>query len=596
MIMFPKPDPESFFLTVRIGDFAVSHDEDQLIYSTNLNGKFNIWGMDLPNHSPYQMTSINQYCHHLSFEKEGRFILTSFDQDGDENSQIYALSRNGGALVPLCSEKSARHLAPILSNDGERVYYTSNKKNKSYLSSFVYHISTKEDQLLLDGEHTTTYLTAVSPDESHFVYLKQFSSTNINFFLHSNDEKFTILPKTEQEYTVGDVIFTSNQTMYFTTNFDADVSYLMKYNLKRKQYSKIAHIEGYEMKHLQWEEKSNRLYVYGSSGVRSRVFQLDLDEEEINEVVIPVTSITKFLVGNRGNCYILGSTDTRPDNIYMLPKEGTEWKEITNHQVIGASRKIFVESEVVHYPSFDGLMIEGLYYRSKSEVENGYTIVWPHGGPQFHEQQQFKSFIQLATSKGYNFFQPNFRGSTGYGLSFSKMVEKDWGYGPRLDIVHGIEWLAASGRSDLNKIFLLGASYGGYMSLLLHGRHPEYFQAIVDICGPSNLFSFINSVPDFWKPFLESMIGHPEKDKEKLIEDSPITYLKSMKKPMLIIQGANDPSVVKEESDQIVERLWEYGREVEYIILEDEGHGINKKANEIKVFKRIFDFFQENQK
>lgn len=126
-------------------------------------------------------------------------------------------------------------------------------------------------------------------------------------------------------------------------------------------------------------------------------------------------------------------------------------------------------------------------------------------------------------------------------------------------------------------MLLLGGSYGGYMSLLLHGRHADAFKAVVDIFGPSDLFSFINSVPEFWKSFMDQWVGHPERDKERLIADSPITYLDGMTKPMLVIQGANDPRVVKAESDQIVEALNKKGRPVEYIVLDDEGHGFSKR-------------------
>lgn len=142
----------------------------------------------------------------------------------------------------------------------------------------------------------------------------------------------------------------------------------------------------------------------------------------------------------------------------------------------------------------------------------------------------------------------------------------------------------------------MGGSYGGYMTLLLAGRYPEYMRAAVDIFGPSNLFTFIESVPDHWKPAMEQWVGDPVKDREKLTEDSPITYLENMKKPLLIIQGANDPRVVKAESDQIVAALREKGVEVEYLVLEDEGHGFSKKENEINVYRHILAFLERHRK
>lgn len=133
------------------------------------------------------------------------------------------------------------------------------------------------------------------------------------------------------------------------------------------------------------------------------------------------------------------------------------------------------------------------------------------------------------------------------------------------------------------------------MALLLHGRHPEYFKAVVDIFGVSDLFTFYNSVPEHWKPMMERWIGNPERDKERFIKDTPTTYLDGMIKPMLVIQGAKDPRVVKEESDQIVAKLQEAGRDVEYLVLDDEGHGFSRKENEIEVYSRMLEFLGKHQ-
>ncbi len=250
------------------------------------------------------------------------------------------------------------------------------------------------------------------------------------------------------------------------------------------------------------------------------------------------------------------------------------------------------DAEVVTYKSFDGLEIEALLFRPDPEVANGYTVLWPHGGPQWAERKSYRSLFQILVAAGYVVFAPNFRGSTGYGTRFMKMVERDWGHGPRLDNIAGVEWLIEQGIADRDKIFLIGGSYGGYMTLLLHGRHPEYWRACVDICGPYNLFTFYESVPEHWKPIMDEWIGNPERDKEKMTEDSPITYLKNMTKPMLVIQGANDPRVVKAESDQVVAALREQGTEVEYMVLEDEGHGFSRVENEIAVYRRVLEFLE----
>jgi dipeptidyl aminopeptidase/acylaminoacyl peptidase len=160
-------------------------------------------------------------------------------------------------------------------------------------------------------------------------------------------------------------------------------------------------------------------------------------------------------------------------------------------------------------------------------------------------------------------------------------------------MIEGIKWLIDNEKADQDKLFLMGGSFGGYMSLLLHGRHPELFKAIVDMYGESDLISFLETVPDSWKPLMKRRLGDPITDKKRLIQDSPITYVDEMTKPMLVIQGANDTRVVRSQSDKIVEALRKRGRPVEYLLLEDEGHGFSKKENEVYVYKSISDFFDK---
>src|SRR5699024_9191219 len=151
--------------------------------------------------------------------------------------------------------------------------------------------------------------------------------------------------------------------------------------------------------------------------------------------------------------------------------------------------------------------------------DNGYTIFWPHGGPQAAERKSFRSMFQAFLNRGYTIFAPNFRGCSGYGTSFIKLVEQDWGYGPRLDCGGEGERLVNNGMSVRDNLFLVRGSLGGYMTLCIHARHPEYFRAVVDIFGPSNLFTFVNSVPDHWNPIMKRWVGDPQRDRQRFIND-----------------------------------------------------------------------------
>ncbi|MEK3995220.1 S9 family peptidase [Psychrobacillus sp. FSL K6-2365] len=590
MVKFDKPEVEQFFQTLTVENFTVSPDEKQLVISSNLNGHFNIWAMDLPNQFPYPLTFNNQSVDFLTYAKTGEFMVAGFDQDGDENTQIYALAPKGGKLVSIRRNEGERHFFNYLTKDGKRLYYSTTAGNATFLNNYIYDIETGEDKLLLEGSIAPTSIEAVSPAEKSFVSGKQFGNTYSLAYVHLGDETILLTPETKEQHTVTDTLYTSETDIYFLTNYNSDLTYLAKFDLEAKEFKKVLEINKEDFSSIYFSKKSQSLYLIGSYGVEDRLYEYHLKSEKINKVKTPTNVIEKVIVMPSGNLYIQGRSSTRPNNVFVSKNNGESWEELTKFRIPGVPDEMLVEPTILTYPSFDGLEIEALLFKAKEEYSNGHVILWPHGGPQSLERKWFRSMFQFLLNRGYSIFAPNFRGSSNYGLKFMKLVEGDWGHGPRLDNLEGLEWLIKEGYVERDKILLLGGSYGGYMSLLLHGRHAEYFKAVVDIFGPSNLFSFVESVPEFWKSFMIQWVGDPVKDKEKFIEDSPITYLDGMTKPMLVIQGANDPRVVQKESDQIVAALKEKGRDVEYIVLPDEGHGFSKKQNEILVYGKMLEF------
>ncbi|MEN2465513.1 S9 family peptidase [Ornithinibacillus sp. JPR2-1] len=595
MINFPKPTVEQFLRTYVINNFAISKDETRLIFNTNLNGKMNLWAMDLPDTYPYLFAQKDQTANFIKVDPEGRYVLTGYDHDGDENYQIYAVPSEGGMPQELITgEPNEKYYFAHLSDDGKRLYYVTSVGNPNFLNTRVRNLEDNTDTLLHEGADGSTYLAGVSEKEDVFVYMRLFANTYIQLFVKEGDQIVHLTPDPEKVHVATGPVFVGDKDIYFTTNFEEEYSYVAKFNLDSKTFDKVLQIDDESIDHIEYNKENNYLYVVTEKGVEDMLYRYDLGANKLEKLSTPFDVVEKLVVTKAGNLYVLGRTATIPFNIYKST-DGTNWEALTNNRVLGVSKEDMVEPEVVTYKSFDGMEIEALLFRANPENDNGHTIFWPHGGPQASERKMFRAMFQSALNRGYTIFAPNFRGSTGYGSSFVKLVEQDWGHGARLDCVAGIEWLFENNITDRDKLFLVGGSYGGYMALLLHGRHPEYFKAVVDIFGPSDLFTFVNSVPPHWKPMMERWLGDPERDKERFVNDSPITYLESMVKPMLVIQGAKDPRVVKEESDQIVEKLRGLGREVEYLVLEDEGHGFSKKENEIKVYNVMLDFLEKHQ-
>jgi len=590
---FTRPDIEEFFRTYAITGFAVSKDEQRIAFATNLSGNYNLWGLDLPNAYPYPLTYEDQTPHDIQFDPLGRYILVGFDTDGDENTQLYLIPPSGGALKAVRTAAARRHYVGSLSTDGNRIYYASDKDNHQFLNGYVYDITTETETVLYEGRDASTSLAAVAEDESSFVTTRYFANTYAPSYLHVDGEVHCLTPDDTVPHIAFSVEYVGH-LLFFTTNYEANRSYVASYDMHAQQFTKRFEVEGADCGAVVVHEASRTAYVLAHFGVEDKLFAYNLASDASYPVELPVSVVEEIKVGDSGALYILGRSDVHPFNLYRRSPDG-EWTQLTNNRVMGVSTDELVSAEVCTFQSYDGLEMEALWFAAKPETANGYTVVWPHGGPQASERRMFRPFFQFLCSRGYNVWAPNFRGSTGYGAAFVKMVEGDWGHGPRLDMVASVEWLVREGRSNRDKLFLVGGSYGGYMTLLLHGRHAEYWRACVDIFGPCNLFTFLNSVPDHWKPMMKQWLGDVETDKERLTVDSPITYLDQMTKPMLVIQGANDPRVVKAESDQIVAALRDKGANVEYLVFEDEGHGFTKKVNEMEAYRRLVDFLDSHQ-
>jgi len=214
-------------------------------------------------------------------------------------------------------------------------------------------------------------------------------------------------------------------------------------------------------------------------------------------------------------------------------------------------------------------------------------VINPHGGPWLRDTWSFNPEVQFLASRGYAVLQMNFRGSTGYGRAFWQASFKQWGKAMQDDITDGVQWLIEQGIADPKRIAIYGGSYGGYATLAGVTFTPKLYAAAIDYVGVSNLFTFINAIPPYWKPYLEmlyEMIGHPDKDQAMFEATSPALHADRIQTPLLIAQGTNDPRANKAESDQMVEALRKRGVEVEYLVKDNEGHGF---ANE----EIRFDFY-----
>ncbi|MCK4548566.1 MAG: S9 family peptidase, partial [Candidatus Krumholzibacteria bacterium] len=297
--------------------------------------------------------------------------------------------------------------------------------------------------------------------------------------------------------------------------------------------------------------------------------------------------------------YVNGSRS--PNNLYIYDFETGSYSRLTDtlNSVIDPSH--LVDAEVVRFESFDGIEIPAIYYKPCGTCGDKKTaaVVWVHGGPGGQARVGYSSFVQYLVNHGYAVLAVNNRGSSGYGKKFYGLDDMRHGEDDLRDCIEGKKWLAATGSVDPERIAIAGGSYGGYIVLAALTFTPEEFAVGIDIFGISNWIRTLESIPPWWENYRKALyveLGNPETDREYLRKISPLFHADNIVRPLMVLQGANDPRILKVESDEIVEAARKNGVDVEYLVFEDEGHGFMKKENQIEGYRAIRLFLDRHLK
>jgi len=279
--------------------------------------------------------------------------------------------------------------------------------------------------------------------------------------------------------------------------------------------------------------------------------------------------------------------DAGPVSYYAFERAARRGRFLFDHQP-ALTNYTLAPMEPFSFPSRDGLTIHGYLTFPPGEARAGLpTVLNVHGGPWARDVWGYDPESQWLANRGYLCVQVNFRGSTGYGKSFINAGNKEWGGRMHDDLVDARAFVVAEGWSDPQRVSIYGGSYGGYAALVGASFTPDLFRCAVDIVGPSNLKTLIESIPPYWAPEIEvfhQRVGNPETEEEFLWSRSPLSRVRDIKIPLLIAQGANDPRVKQAEAEQIVSALKEAGIEHEYLLFPDEGHGFAKPENRLRFY------------
>ncbi|HYP41259.1 MAG TPA: prolyl oligopeptidase family serine peptidase [Chloroflexia bacterium] len=631
----PEPRIESL-LSARLF-LAPQLWDDRIYFISNLSGHFSLYRMNyggsvpeplLPPHIALQNPELIEAYSFYVFPKLGK-ILVAIDRDGDEKYQPMFIPLEGGfpespypdfageqVFIYPCdaSANMAYLLAASQTESLFRAYQADLEKctllkiGESPYGGFVDTANDSHTQAVMIDDYSpgdrVVYLWKEGQEGRKLLY-------GVPIEERAEGQKVPVNAITSSRFTPSDkgLVFLTAlfEDTYGVGYLDlADPAEVKPVSLTGTVHSGTGEMTG--LRHVRDERYLVEYNIDGVSWAYEGTFDedtltLDLDKVICGQGELSGGVMKSINYNSASDRYVLAfSTASSPTQLYTV--EGKERDKVVRHtceRILGTPESHMSKGEDVSFTSFDGLRVSARLYMPSEELGFGGPrplVYYIHGGPQGQERPNFAWFsmplIQFLTLNGFAVFVPNVRGSTGYGLSYMKHVDHDWGGQDRLDHVHAMKLLADEPRVDVKRAGVIGRSYGGYMTLTLATRHPELWSAAVDMFGIYNLITSIERFPVTWKPFAYQTIGHPEKERDFLLERSPSTYIDNISCPLLVMQGANDPRVVERESRDVVEQLRERGKEVDYVVFENEGHDVIKYENKVRCYNTITEFFKKH--
>lgn len=615
--------------------------DDRVYFLSNLSGHLSLYVMYhggsvpeplLPPHIALQNPHLIGGQSFYVFPEMNK-ILVMIDSDGDENYQPMLIPLDGGFPEPAFNnffEKYRVHLGECDRAKGI-VYLQAERRDKPLVET--YRGDLKTGKLTKIAESEFGYGVADhSKDHNRLLLGTGYSVGDGVFYLWNKGKMDVMYGKPMEDRQPGEqvplnglgggVFSPSGKGAIVTSSVFEDTYSLGFINFKKPgvitpvKLKGVVHTGAGEMEniaHLTDDRYVVTFNIDGCSWAYEGVFNEEKFTMNLKYVLVGVEpfegGMLEHLDYNKDEDMFTFSfsTATSPTQIYSI--EGKQRRDLylhTDEKILGISENLLSKGEDASFITHDGLRVSArLYLPAKSLGFKGPrpVVYYIHGGPQGQERPDFAWFsmplIQFLTLRGFAVFVPNVRGSTGYGLSYTKHVDRDWGGKDRLDHVHAMtKVLPKDKRLDVNRAAVVGRSYGGYMTLMQAGLHPDLWKASCDMFGPYDLITFSERIPETWKPYFKLAIGDISKPDERadLIERSPKTHLNNMKAPMLVIQGRNDPRVVAAESEDLVRELQAKGKPIELLVFEDEGHDVLKYENRVTCYNAITDFFAKHLK
>lgn len=598
---------EDFFKNPEKARYQISPDGKYYSFMAPYEKRMNIFVQEIGQDSAVRLTSETDRDIANYFWKNPTRILFLKDTGGDENFRLYGVNVDGSNLICFTDFPKVRtEIFDQMENFPDEVLIGLNKRNPEVFDPFRLNIVTGEMKQLAENPGNIQGWMMDHAGKLRAAYAIVDGVNTQLLYREKETDQFKPVLTTNFKETLSPMFFTfDNTNIYAISNLGRDKSVVVEFDIANgKEIQILYENPDYDVTSVDYSKKRKVLTtaMFESWKIEQYFFDeetkkiFDRVQQEVGNLNIFIPWTTK----EEDKFIVRAYNDRSLGSYYIYDKPSDKLTKIAdispwlNHDELA-------EMTPIQYQSRDGITINGyLTLPVGYTMENARSlplVMNPHGGPWARDSWYFNPEVQFLANRGYAVLQVNFRGSTGYGKQFWESSFKQWGLSMQDDITDGVQWLIDEGIADKNRVAIYGGSYGGYATLEGLVKNPDLYAAGVDYVGVSNLFTFMKTIPPYWKPMLEmvyEMVGNPESDSALLASVSPALNADRIKAPLFIAQGANDPRVNKAESDQMVEALKKRGITVEYMVKDNEGHGFRNEENRFDFYRAMEKFLGEH--